>query len=87
VVLFGKPAEIAREYLKKGALVYLEGRLQTRRWAGEDGAERYTTEIVGERLRMLDRRPERPAGEPASAGKSGTRTVPAGAELDDDIPF
>ncbi|SEJ57015.1 single-strand DNA-binding protein [Pseudomonas linyingensis] len=46
VVLFGKVAEIAGEYLKKGAQVYIEGRLQTRKWQGQDGQDRYTTEIV-----------------------------------------
>jgi len=87
VVLFGKVAEIAREYLKKGGLAYLEGCLQTRKWAGEDGADRYTTEIVAERLRLLERRPEKPAGEPANGGPSTARAVSPGAELDDDIPF
>ena len=53
VVLFGKVAEIAREYLKKGSLVYLQGRLQTRKWQADDGQDRYTTEIVAERMKML----------------------------------
>ena len=46
VVLFGKLAEIAGQYLRKGSQVYLEGRLQTRKWTGQDGNERYTTEVV-----------------------------------------
>ncbi|AJE23696.1 Single-stranded DNA-binding protein (plasmid) [Azotobacter chroococcum NCIMB 8003] len=46
VVFFGKLAEIAGEYLKKGAQVYIEGKLQTRKWQGQDGQDRYTTEIV-----------------------------------------
>jgi len=80
-VLFGKVAEIAGEYLKKGSLVYLQGRLQTRKWQADDGQDRYTTEIVVERMRML-------------GGKGGRDTQsasgkPAAAEppFDDDIPF
>jgi len=46
VVFFGKIAEIAGEYLRKGSQVYVEGRLQTRKWQGQDGQDRYTTEIV-----------------------------------------
>jgi single-strand DNA-binding protein len=53
VSLFGKLAEIAGEYLKKGALVYVEGRLQTRKWQDKDGKDRYTTEVVGDRMQML----------------------------------
>jgi len=46
VVIFGKLAEVAGQYLKKGARVYLEGKLQTRKWQGQDGQDRYTTEVV-----------------------------------------
>jgi single-strand DNA-binding protein len=85
IVLFGKPAEIAGEYLKKGSLAYFEGRLQTRKWQTQDGQDRYTTEIVAERLRMLGGRGERdtPAGGPAA---NGHQAAP-GAPFDDDIPF
>ena len=51
-------AEIAGEYLKKGSKIYVEGRLQTRKWQGQDGVERYTTEIVVNELQMLDGRPD-----------------------------
>ncbi len=63
VVLWGKLAEIANQYLRKGAKVYMEGRLQTREWTGQDGVKRYRTEIVGENMIMLDSRP---------AGSTGT---------------
>lgn len=53
ISMFGKTAEIAGEYLKKGAQVYIEGRLQTRKWTDKDGVERYTTEIRCDRMVML----------------------------------
>ncbi|MCV6638286.1 single-stranded DNA-binding protein [Candidatus Albibeggiatoa sp. nov. NOAA] len=53
VVFFSRSAEVARDYLRKGSQVYIEGRLQTRKWQDQSGAERYTTEVVGERLEML----------------------------------
>lgn len=55
VVLYKRLAEIAGQHLKKGALVYVEGHLQTRKWTGKDGFERHSTEIVGSELRMLHR--------------------------------
>lgn len=60
VVLFGKLAEVAGQYLRKGSKVYLEGRLQTRKWQDQNGQDRYTTEIVvdmGGTMQMLDSRP------------------------------
>ncbi|TNC79560.1 MAG: single-stranded DNA-binding protein [Oleiphilus sp.] len=56
IVLFNRLAEIAKEYLKKGSKVYIEGRLQTRKWQDQSGQERYTTEIVANDLQMLDSR-------------------------------
>src|SRR3972149_5589738 len=58
VVFFGKLAEIAGEYLKKGRQVYVEGKLQTRKWQDKEGQERYTTEIVADEMQMLGRREE-----------------------------
>jgi len=55
VVLYKRLAEMAAQHLKKGALIYLEGHLQTRKWLGKDGVERHTTEIVGDELRLLHR--------------------------------
>jgi len=73
VVIFNEPlANIAEQFLKKGAKVYLEGQLQTRKWTGTDGIEKYTTEVVLQRYRgdltMLDRRGESfdsPVGDPS----------------------
>jgi single-strand DNA-binding protein len=77
VVLFGRTAEVAGEYLRKGALVYVEGRLQTRTWQDDSGQDRYTTEIVAERMKML-------------GGKPGPRTDGQAGDdggFDDDLPF
>lgn len=56
VVFFNRLAEIAGEYLKKGSKVYVEGSLRTRKWQGQDGQDRYTTEIVANEMQMLDSR-------------------------------
>ena len=53
VVLFGRQAEIAGEYLKKGRSVYIEGRLQTRKYTDKDGVEKYATEVVGDRMQLI----------------------------------
>ena len=94
VVLFGKVAEIAAQFLKKGSLVYLQGRLQTRKWAGEDGQDRYTTEILAERMRMLGGKGDTPAanGTPAAPvrphqGPPGRPGSEPPIPFDDDIPF
>ena len=97
ISFFGKTAEIAGEYLKKGSKVYLEGRLQTRKWQDkESGQDRYSTEIVGDRMQLLGSRGggETMAREPAAAGAG---RAPAGKpaparggnfeQMDDDIPF
>lgn len=97
VVLFGKLGEIAEQYLRKGSQVYLEGRIQTRKWQGQDGQDRYTTEVVAADMQMLGGRGEGGGG--GSAPLSGTdeaRSEPpvSGAPTsapeemeDDDIPF
>jgi len=100
VVFFGRLAEIAGEYLKKGSQVYVEGRLQTRKWQDKDGNDKYTTEIVANEMQMLGSRGG--AGQPssdynqdtsrgesgASQGKSsGKKPATAGTDFDDDIPF
>ncbi|WP_280570722.1 single-stranded DNA-binding protein [Chromohalobacter sp. 296-RDG] len=56
VVMFNKLAEIAQQYVKKGSRIYVEGRLQTRKWQGQDGQDRYSTEIVANDMQMLDSR-------------------------------
>lgn len=98
VVMFGKQAEIAGEYLKKGSQIYIEGRLQTRKWTDKSNVERYTTEIVADRMQMLGGRSgggnyEPPAdrdgsdypGTPSAKGSS-SGPDPFGG-MDDDIPF
>ena len=95
IAFFGKTAEIAGEYLKKGSPVYVEGRIRTRKWQDKEGQERYSTEIVADRMQLLGGRSggaEAMAREPvaATAGGGGGKAAPRkGAidELDDDIPF
>ncbi len=92
VVLFNRLGEIAGEYLRKGSKVYIEGRLQTRKWQGQDGQDRYTTEIVANDMQMLD---SRGGSGSAPMGDSGTsqrsrpqqNQAPAEDDLADDIPF
>lgn len=89
VVLFGKLGEIAGEYLKKGSQVYLEGRIQTRKWQGQDGQDHYTTEIVANQMQMLGGRGG-PGQDTGAADTSRNQPVPdanSGALEDDDIPF
>ena len=71
VVCFNRLAEIAAEYLRKGSKVYIEGRLQTRKWQGQDGKDRYTTEIVANDMQMLDSRGGGGGGFPPGAGRAG----------------
>ncbi|WP_290652336.1 single-stranded DNA-binding protein [Aquisalimonas sp.] len=94
VVFFGKLAEIAGEYLRKGSKVYIEGRLQTRKWQGQDGQDRYTTEVVTNDMQMLDGRGGGGGGMGASEGASRSSGQPASKsspepvdDFDDDIPF
>ena len=63
VVFFNRLAEIAGEYVRKGSKLYIEGSLRTRKWQGQDGQDRYTTEIVGSEMQMLDSRGSSPSGE------------------------
>ena len=99
VVFFNKLAEIAGEYLKKGSKVYVEGSLRTRKWQGQDGQDRYTTEIVVSEMQMLDGRGEGGGAQPRQGGYSASApacAAPAAAgggyaapsgDFDDDIPF
>lgn len=89
VVFFGKLAEIAGEYLRKGSKVYIEGSLRTRKWQDQNGADRYTTEIVADEMQMLDSKqsdsnqnpaPRRDTQQPQEA------QFPT-EQYDDDIPF
>lgn len=99
LVFFGRVAEIAGEYLKKGSQVYIEGSLRTRKWQDKEGQDRYTTEVVVRDLLLLGGRPQEkadPEPEPEPAPQRGTRgrkpaakpePAPAGEDFDDDIPF
>src|SRR6202789_4016726 len=71
VAMFGRLAEIAGEYLKKGSQVYIEGSLRTRKWTDKQGQERYSTEIVGNELQMLGGRGGAGAGAGAAGGSGG----------------
>ncbi|MCC7487544.1 MAG: single-stranded DNA-binding protein [Burkholderiales bacterium] len=99
ISFFGKTAEIAGEYLRKGSPVYVEGRIRTRKWQDkETGQDRYSTEIVGDRMQLLGSRGAaepmaRESREPAAAAAaSGARAAPKKGggsfeQMDDDIPF
>ncbi len=92
VVFFRRLAEIAGEYLKKGSKIYVEGRLQTRKWQDNNGQDRYTTEIVADQMQMLDSRGGSAAFDSSSPSQqhSDQMSAPAPAPdegFDDDIPF
>ncbi len=99
VVFFGKLAEIAGQYLKKGRQVYVEGALRTRKWQDKEGQERYTTEIVANEMKMLGSRegmsdapPRESGGAGAAAGGNRPPAAPQPAggnfnDFEDDIPF
>ena len=101
IAFFGKLAEIAGEYLKKGSPVYIEGRIRTRKWQDKEGQDKYSTEIVADRMQMLGGRGGGSGGsepmkrEPAAAeagggGKSQQSKKGGGGafdQMDDDIPF
>lgn len=94
VAVFGKSAENCNQYLGKGSLVYVEGKLTTRKWADQNGQERYTTEIRADRVQFLDRK-ENGGQKPAQRQERGSRN--AGSDRGpfgnasmpemDDIPF
>lgn len=101
VVIFGRAADVAEQYLRKGSKVYVEGSLQTRKWQDQSGQDRYSTEVVlsGPRgqMTMLDGRADDGGGygdrggsygeRDAGAGRSAAPAPALGPDLDDDIPF
>ena len=99
VALFGRLAEVAGEYLRKGSQVYIEGRLRTRKWQDKQGNDRYTTEIVGNDMQMLGGGRGGMGGEPRAAGGGRSQGSDPGfgepvrsstekdETFDDDIPF
>lgn len=102
VVMFNRLGEIAGEYLKKGSQVYIEGKLQTRKWQDQSGQDRYTTEIVANEMQMLGGRggsdmssgggyqapaPQRPQAAPQPAAQPAPAAPQPSNDFDDDIPF
>jgi single-strand DNA-binding protein len=101
ITFYRKLAEIAGQYLKKGSQVYVEGRLQTRKWTDKDGVERYTTEIIADTMQMLGSRQgmggsapadedysaSRPSGGGSGAARPASKPAPNFSDMDDDIPF
>ena len=102
VAFFGKLAEIAGQYLRKGSQVYIEGSLRTRKWQDKDGNDRYTTEIRADEMKMLGARQDGDAGQSQQSGTRGNRSnsapppsappprnPPEGGfgDFDNDIPF
>lgn len=100
VVAWGQQAEFSAEYLRKGAKVYVEGRIQTRQWEGQDGQKRSTTELVANTIQTLERRqrddvgdggsqePREPRPQRASAGQAAQKPAAEQPEPDyDDLPF
>ena len=93
VIFFRRLGEIVGEYVKKGSKIYVEGRLQTRKWQGQDGQDRYTTEIVADQMQMLDSR----GGGGSGGGGDYSSSRPSESDMassapddggfDDDIPF
>ncbi len=101
IVLFDRLADLAQSYLKKGSQVFIEGKLQTRNWDDQQGVKHYRTEVVGNIMQFLDRRPTQGAGsseEAAPAASAPARSQPQATEavsdpgpseeyIKDDIPF
>ena len=95
ISFFGKLAEIAGQYLKKGSQVYIEGRLRTRKYTDKEGIDRYATEIIADTMQMLGSRQDGQqqasrSGQKRYAEESGggaPRRAPSLADMDDDIPF
>ena len=89
-----KLGEIAGQYLKKGAKVYIEGKLQTRKWQDKEGNDRWTTEIIASEMQMLDKRDDQGEGQGGYAPSTGAKAQPASQppaqefpDFEDDIPF
>ena len=95
ISFFGRLAEIVGQYMQKGSSIYVEGRLQTRKYTDKDGVEKYATEIIGENMQMLgntkpqDGSAPAPARQPAAGGtqRPAPKPAPNFSDMDDDIPF
>ena len=92
IVTFGRTAEIAGEYLKKGKLVYIDGRLQTSSWEDQNGQKRYKTEVVASELQLIGSRGDSESGADTSAADAedevpAAEDIPSANEEEDDLPF
>ena len=89
-VMFGKSAELGGDLLKKGQLVYVEGKLQTRNWEDKDGVKRYTTEVLCEMFTMLGRKMDNEGGAQQAPSQASNDSNNGGSDSnddDDDLPF
>lgn len=84
IAFFGRLAEIAAQYLRKGSKVYVEGSIRTRKWTDKDGKDRYSTEIIAQELQMLDGKPAETRSEPRQEAR---REETKNDEFGDEIPF
>ncbi|MFA6412445.1 MAG: single-stranded DNA-binding protein [Syntrophales bacterium] len=87
IVTFGKLAEICGNYLSKGRLIFVEGRIQTRAWEDKEGIKRYTTEIIAANMQMLEAKGQQKVQGPAATGGSTPPYFSAESLPDDDVPF
>ena len=92
IVVWSRLAEICEKYLRKGSLIYIEGRIQTQEWDDRDGNRRRTTEIVAREMKMLDSRSDRIGGDPTADRAAPRSSAPSQPSqeveiTDDDIPF
>lgn len=96
VTFYRQLAEIAGQYLKKGSLVYLEGKLQTRKWTDKEGVERFTTEIIADKMQMLGGKPGGNADDdyasaaprqPSAPARQNNQSGGPAGDMDDDIPY
>lgn len=90
VVLYNRLAEVAGEYLRKGSKVYVEGSIRTNKWQDQSGADRYTTEIIGNQMQMLDAKGGSMSDMPSDSSNHSNHNQTAAAQaetFDDDIPF
>ena len=99
VILYERKAEIAKEYLKKGSRIYIEGRLETEKWTDKDGIVRYTTKVIADLLQMMGEKQESTVHGPSSGQATDTATQQSNtsntasaqaapvSDFDDDIPF
>ena len=87
VSCFGKTAEFAGNYVQKGRLVYVEGRIKTEKWTDKDGAEKYTTKIMADRIQLLDKRQDGQQPAPQQQEYAGRQEYGSGPSGMDDAPF